>query len=444
MLAVFVFNLNQTISIIVFSAMICGVLFFWRFRLAFAFIGITALIGFGLIDIPHIIEFAGLDIILFIMGTMIVVGFLEERHFFEYLVDKILSLVGSDGKMLITVMMLLSALFSALVGEVTSILFMMGIMLHLTYRYKLNPIPFVIMIVFATNIGSSATVVGNPVGVIIAMRAGLTFIDFIRWALPISLLALALTIPLSLLFFSKDVKSLNENMKSRKKDADESAGKLKVTSKRDLKICWLLFLGTVIFLILHSPIEGVLNLKKNSMLLGTVFAAAGIALLLDVKKAQDLVERRVDWWTLSFFIMLFASAGTLKFVGTTEVIGKGFISISGNNEVLLLLFLMGIASLLTGFIDNVIVVATFIPIIQDLHGVSIFPLWWGLLFAGTLFGNLTIIGSTANIVAIGMVERRGLGFITFMNWIKPGLLISISTLILAIFMIFIQLPLMAG
>ncbi|MCP8309852.1 MAG: hypothetical protein H3Z54_14400, partial [archaeon] len=260
---------REVIALTVFLGFIYGTLLFWRFRLAFALLGITILLALGLINIPTLIEFAGIDIILFLMGMMIIIGFLEERHFFEYIIDKIVEMIGPRGYMLVTVMMILSALFAALVDEVTSILFIAATMIHLTVRLKLNPIPFVIMLIFATNIGSSATVVGNPVGVMIALRGGLTFMDFLRWATPISILALAIVIPLSIYYFSGDIRRLDERLKLEVKEGEEGTRERGVVSGKGLLISSILFLGTITFLILHGFIEEVLHLAKNSMLLGT-------------------------------------------------------------------------------------------------------------------------------------------------------------------------------
>ncbi|MFX0163091.1 MAG: SLC13 family permease [Candidatus Hodarchaeota archaeon] len=458
-------NSDQVFSMTILSVIIGGAIFFWKYRVAFAFIGVAGLLAFGLIDIPHLIEFAGLDIILFLVSMMIIIGFLEERGFFEYLIDKIIHHVGPDGKKLTLVMMFMAALFAALVDEVTSILFMTAAVFHLVGRYKLNPIPFVIMIVFATNIGSSATVVGNPVGVIIALKAELTFIDFLRWATPISFLALILTILICMRYFAEDIKKLDEcikasDLEANKKEEEEgekerdggTEGEVGhdyvevriLISGRNLKICWSLFLGTIFALVMHSFIEKILDLEKNSMLLGVAMIAAGLALMIEREGARELVEKRVDWWTLTFFLLLFASVGTLAFVGTTEVIADWLLSLSGENELLLFFIFMIIACLLSALIDNVLAVATLVPIIYALsaEGVDVFPFWWGMLFAGTFFGNLTMIGSTANIVAIGMIERRKMGHITFKDWVKPGVLVSVPTILLAIFLIYIQMPIM--
>jgi Na+/H+ antiporter NhaD/arsenite permease-like protein len=423
----------QIISLTVFSGLICGTLLFWSFRLMFAFLGMATLIVLGLIDIPHIIEFAGLDVILFLIGMMTVIGYLEERHFFEHLVNAVLDFVGNRPRLIIALLLLFSALFAALVDEVTSILFMTTTMLHITSRQRLRAAPFVIMLVFATNIGSSATVVGNPIGVIIALRGGLTFSDFLHMAAPISLLCLLLTIGLCLWYFRREVKELGEAKAVVDRESECAPQEETATAGNNLLVPWLIFLGTIASLVMHAKIELWLHLQKNAMLIGTSFLAAGMVLLLERKKARELVERRVDWWTLSFFLMLFASVGTLKLVGTTTVIAKGLLNLTGGNPLTIFIGITWATGALTSVLDNVLAVATFIPVIGDLKilGLNTISLWWGMLFGGTLLGNMTIIGSTANIVAIGMLERRGLGAITMKEWILPGAIVSLSTGILA-------------
>jgi Na+/H+ antiporter NhaD/arsenite permease-like protein len=355
------FSVRQILSLAIFFMVIFGTIMYWRFRLSFALIGISLLLVFGLLDIPHLIEFAGLDIILFLVGMMIFVGYLEENHFFESLVNALIRNVGPRPVLLVALLMVAGAVSAALVDEVTSILFMTATMIHLTSRFGVNPIPFVIIQVFATNIGSSATVVGNPIGVMIAMRAGLTFQDFLRWASPISLCALLVTIPISILYYFKEIRDWKQKMKSKDFENGERASK---GNSRQWFICFILFIGTIAGLVFHSSIEKGLGLQKNTLLIGTALLSAGISLLLERDRARELVERRVDWWTLSFFMMLFASVGTLKYVGTTEVVTQSLISWAGGNPRILFLVLTWTIGILTGFMDNVLAVATFIPMIR--------------------------------------------------------------------------------
>jgi Na+/H+ antiporter NhaD/arsenite permease-like protein len=431
------FSTDQVLSLTIFFMVVLGTIFFWQFRLPFALLGTSLLLAFGLLDISHLIESAGLDIILFLIGMMIFVGYLEENQFFESLVNSLIRYVGPRPILLVVTLMVAGAISAALVDEVTSILFMTATMIHLTSRFGVNPIPFIIVQVFATNIGSSATVVGNPIGVMIAMRAGLTFQDFLHRASPISLCALLVTIPLSLLYYSKEVRDWKQKIKSKDFDQEKTA------SRRDVRqwfICFILFIGTIAGLVFHASIEKRLGLQKNALLIGTALLSAGISLLLERGRARELVERRVDWWTLSFFMMLFASVGTLKYVGTTEIVTKSLVSWVGGNPKMLFVVLTWTIGILTGFMDNILAVATFIPIIQDIAktGIDVTSSWWGILFGGTLFGNLTLIGSTANIVAIGIIERQKIGHITFGQWIKPGALVSVLTLAIATLLIYLQ------
>jgi len=436
---------EQVASVTIFASLIVGTLLFWRFRLAFALVGIAAMLGLGLLDTDTMIEFAGFDMILFLVGMMVVVGFLEEKKFFEHLLGKIMRGVGSNPVKLVVVLMLMSALFAALVDEVTSILFMTATVLHLTGKLRISAIPLVMMTVFATNIGSSATVVGNPVGVLIAMRAELTFMEFLRWATPISVAGLAVAIPLCLLYFRKYIRGMGEALGSREQGSVlvEEAEQVAV-QRQSFRIPWVIFAGTIAALVAHSPMEQALGLGKNVLLPGVAFAAAGVVLFLNHRNAREMVERRVDWWTLAFFIFLFASVGTMKMLGVTTVLAQALVDLSGGDETGLFLVFVPITSVLSALMDNVLAVATFIPVVHEFGdmGVDNYPFWWAMLFSGTFFGNLTLIGSTANIVAIGMLERRKRGNITLKEWIKPGAVISVPTMILAAVLVYLQIPLM--
>lgn len=147
--------------------------------------------------------------------------------------------------------------------------------------------------------------------------------------------------------------------------------------------------NTITFLALHHPLEELFHLKKNTLLIGTVMASASIALLIDLEKGREVIARRVDWRTILFFALLFASVGTLKYVGVTRLIAEGLLSISGDSDLSILVSLTSVAAILSGFLDNVLAVAMFIPVVSSLEvaGAHAFPLWWAMLFAGTLFGN---------------------------------------------------------
>lgn len=436
---------KQLASVAGFSAIFFGAIFFWQSRLTFAFFGISLLLAAGLINTQNLVEFAGLDIVLFLISMMIVVGYLEEKCFFEHLINKLVALVGSSGRRLIILMLVLSFVSAALVDEVTSILFMAAAILNITSRYKLNPVPFIIMVVFATNVGSSATVVGNPVGVIIALRSGLTFIDFLRWAAPISFAVLILTVFMFVFYYKKPIAQLDDALKSHKQEPPvfkETCEEARF--RREMTLSGIIFTCVLVGLIFHAHVEHLLGLEKNTMLLGTAMIGGAVALLFSRDEARGIIEKKIDWWTLCFFLFLFASVGTLKYQGITGVLAEKIAAVAGNNIPLLMGICMWASGALTSVMDNVLAVATFVPIISDIGstGIHTFPLWWSVLFGSTLLGNLTMIGSTANIVAVGIMERKKLGVISFVEWLKVGAIIAIPQLILAHMLLLAQLKYM--
>ncbi|MCS7142325.1 MAG: SLC13 family permease [Aigarchaeota archaeon] len=433
---------QQIIAIVIFTGIIGGTLLFWRFRIAFALIGISLLMATGVIDIPTFITFASLDVILFLLCMMTVIGFLEERKFFEVVVDRTLRLGGDSATKLIIIIMFMSALSAALVDEVTSILFMMASVITISARLQVPLFPLMLITVFATNIGSSATVVGNPIGVLIALNSGYGFLDFLRWATPPAIMATLVTFVVCRMYYRDFFKELDTKLKSAKLVTIQVTGNQNAVSNFKLdRTALLLFVGVIGGLVLHTPIEELLGLKKNTMLIGVALIGAGAALLLERDKARELLEKRVDWWTLTFFLLFFASVGTLKYTGVTSAIADALMDFFSLPSLVWIPGFYMLVGLMSAFMDNVLAVAFWIPVVQELLHLNMthaWILWWLMLFAGTYMGNLTMIGSTANIVAIGMVERQRLGHVTFLQWLKPGLAGSFPPSLVAIVWLLFQ------
>ncbi|MBN1269545.1 MAG: hypothetical protein JXB04_08160 [Kiritimatiellae bacterium] len=410
---------HQAVATSVFLAIILGTLFFWTFRLAIAFIGIGVLILTKSLNIPHFVEAAALPVILFLVGMMIVVGALRDLGFFTWVVQSIISIPRITGRKFIVATAVAAALLACAVDEVTSIIFIVTLVFQVCNRLKLDPTPYVIICVLCTNIGSAGTMMGNPVGIYIGTHAGLTFQDFIRWAFPVMLLSLAGTVGLTMLWFRSELDLFDERLKERL-DRDLSlVPKIKVPFKRGLAMLAL----TLAFIASHHQLEIWLGLEKNSVLLVAPLVCAGIIMIIRHDRARHYVERDVDWWTLVFFMILFAVAGTLEYTGVTVLAAQRFVGKFGHNVFALVPLIMGTAALGSAFVDNVIFVAAFAPVIQQLgQTVSAEPLWWALLFGACFGGNITLIGSTANIVALGMLERDFRVHVRFLLWLKIGLL----------------------
>lgn len=421
-------EIHQAIAMAVFVAIILGTLFFWTFRLAIAFLGVAVLIFTKSLNIPHFVEAAALPVILFLVGMMILVGALRDLGFFTWVVQTIISIPRITGRKFIVVTGVTSALLACAVDEVTSIIFMVTLVFQVCNRLKLNPAPYVIICVLCTNIGSAGTMMGNPVGIYIGTHAGLTFQDFIRWAFPVMLLALAATVLLTMLWFRRDLDAFDRQLKDRLERDLSLVPRVEVPFKRGLA----LLVVTLAFIASHHQIERALGLDKNSVLLVAPLVCAGVIMILRHERARHYVERDVDWWTLVFFMLLFAVAGTLEYTGVTVLAAKRFVGQFGHNPVLLMPAIMASAALGSAFVDNVIFVAAFSPVIEELgRSVSAMPLWWALLFGACFGGNATLIGSTANIVALGMLEKDFHVHVRFWVWLKIGALSALLACIVA-------------
>jgi Na+/H+ antiporter NhaD/arsenite permease-like protein len=478
------FDLRQITAITIFSIFIYGTLLFGELRLAFAFGGIAVLMALGLLSVEGFTQSASLNVIIFLVGMFLVIGYLEESQFFEAIVAAIVKWVGPRPKMLLLVLMLMGSVSAALVDEVTSILFMTGTMLQLAGKYKSNPVPFVIMLVFATNIGSSASSIGNPIGVMIALKAGFTFLEFLRWSAPVALVVNIVTLLICRWWFADSIKQFSDAVlaeasakAARARTAQqpalagvgagdspagftsehESAGPDPSDADPEFEpiglVPWLVFLSTIALLVTHGLTERLLGkavgaphgtLPEGTMMVGAALLMGCVVLLLRGARARELIERRVDWWTLSFFMMLFASVGTLKETHVTSVIAQRLIAVAGPDHPGVLIQIIGWATgWLSAFLDNVLAVATFMPVVEDIRNhvrPAGYPsaVYWLMLFGGTFMGNMTVIGSTANIVACGLLEKRGFGVIKFGYWFKIGFLVSIASMAVATVLLGLQ------
>ena len=359
-------------------------------------------------------------------------------------------------------------------------------MLHLTTKYKLNPVPFVIMLVFACNNGSAMSSVGNPIGVLIALKTGLSFVDFVKWAAPVAIVVDVVTYLICRWWFARSFTEFRQAVTAEFEQGaiaqtapaahamaavgadhssfveDEPAPSpvqpyatkntlvLDPEVLRNYRISWAILLGLILMLVTHKQTETLLHLREGTMMVVAALVMGCIVLLLQREKARELLERRVDWWTLSFFMMLFASVGTLQDTKVTDVIAQRMSGIGGG-QMPVIQSIGWATGWLSAFLDNVLAVATFMPVVHDIRvraaGSYSSAIYWFMLFGGTFMGNMTVIGSTANIVACGLLQRRGHGTVGFGYWMKIGFIVSIASMIVATVVLLFEwqwLPMMAA
>jgi len=424
-------NFTQTTTLAVFAGVIATTLFFWERRVAAAFIGVSVLIATHAMTLQSILKATELDIIFFLVGMMIVVGVLKDLGFLTWVIQSIINRRNMTGVSFTAILCVLSAVLASVVDEVSSIVVVLALVFQVCDMLKLRPHPFVLIAVMATNIGSSATMLGNPVGIFIGNKAGLTFAQFLVGATPVALASLCATLAITVFWFRKDIRAMTLAMARHRRMGLGPV--LEIPYRTGLFI----LLATVSVIAFHHQIEHALALggaeNKNAFLIMTPLIVAGILMICRPSRARHYVEKDVEWWTLLFFMLLFAIAGSLNEQGITQNLADELTSHVKGGPKGMIPFVLVLASLGSAFVDNIVFVAAFTPVIQELvaRSADYSVLWWALLFGACFGGNITVVGSTANIVASGLLEKHGHNPIRFGTWFRLGALVGLVTALIA-------------
>ena len=436
---------RQELTVTLFLAMVMGTLLFWRFRVAIAAASLGVLLVAGVMDLDTTVRFMSIPTILFIMSMMVIVRWLQNAGVFRFIVVKAVEQTRGIPWLLLLILMGFSVVLAGFADEVSAILVTFGLALEVSRRTKAPLIPFVLSLVFATNVGSALTLVGNPIGVYIAFNGKLSFEDFFRWATPVAAVGAVVVALLCLLLYRRHFFGKRYDIDAR--ELERTSGTI---NPAKLRTGIITFIVTVALIALHRRIEVWLGLGDGTALVAVALMVTGFIVFYEQERGRVLVERGIDWWTLLFFMFLFANAACLEYTGVTTKLGyvlldssrsiiahRGPMAVTSVTAVLMLWS----SGILSGFVDNLPIVAALVPIAKDLGQVGL-PhasiLWWALLFGGCFGGNLTVIGSTANLVAVGAFERVTGQHIRFGDWIKVGIIVTAVSLIIATAALLIQ------
>jgi len=426
---------RQELTVTLFLAMVVGTLLFWRFRVAISAAALGILLIAGVMDLEHTVKFMSIPTILFIIAMMVIVRWLQNIGIFRFVVVKAIERVKGIPWLLLLLLMGFSVLLGGFAGEVPAIVVTFGLALEVSRRTKAPLIPFLLSLVFATNVGSALTLVGNPIGVYIAFAGGLSFEDFLRWATPVSAVTAVLIALLCLVIYRRHF--FGKRYELDIAELEKATGTL---DAQKLRAGIITFIITIILIALHRRIEVWLGLGDGTALVASALAVTGFIIFYEQERGRVLIERGVDWWTLLFFMFLFANAACLEYSGVTTKLGYLLMNLAqtlaGSKSTNLALpasfIFLWLSGIISGFVDNLPLVAALAPVVKDLIRVGL-PhasiLWWALLFGGCFGGNLTMIGSTANLVAIGALERSSGQHIKFGEWFRVGIIVTIAALI---------------
>lgn len=389
-------------------------------RTAVALGGAALLLLLQITDSEHAFfsEDTGIEwnVIFLLMGMMVIVAVLRRTGVFEYVAIWAAKRARGRPYALMVTLCVLTAVASALLDNVTTILLIAPVTFLVCQRLGLRPVPFLMAEVFASNIGGTATLVGDPPNIIIAARGGLTFNDFLVHLLPIVVVLMVIFCVLCRWLFRKDFVYDPERAASVMRLDEREAITDSALLIKALAVLGLVLLAFVLHPVLHYE--------------PSIVALLGAGLLLaitDVGPGEALGE--VEWPTLAFFAGLFLMVGGLVETGVIEKVASATADATEGRLGLASMVLLGGSAVLSAIVDNIPYVATMSPIVAQLaagHGAEGHVLWWALALGADLGGNATAIGASANVVALGIAEREG-HHIGFWEFTRYGLVVTAVT-----------------
>ena len=363
-----------------------------------------------------------LEVLFLLVGMMMIVLLVSETGLFQWFAIKVAQLVRGEPFKLIVLLSVVTALCSAFLDNVTTILLMAPVSILLAKQLKLDPFPFVITEVMSANIGGLATLIGDPTQLIIGAEGKLTFNEFLFNTAPVAALSMISLLATVYFMYAKDMKVSNE-LKAKIMELDSSR------SLKDIKLLkqsMIIFSLVIIGFILNNFVDKGLAMISLS---GAVLLA-----LVAKKKPKEMFEG-VEWETLFFFIGLFMMIKGIENLDIIKYIGDKMISLTEGKFAGAVFSTMWMSAIFTSIIGNVANAATFskilhsmIPSFDSLGTTKAF--WWALSFGSCLGGNLSLLGSATNVVAVGAAEKAGCK-INFVQFFKFGGLIAIENLIIA-------------
>ncbi len=388
-------------------------------KAAIAILGASLMIFTGVLSQEKAVENIDFNTIGLLIGMMIIVAISQKTGIFQFMAIKSVKLAKGEPWWILVMLSIITAVFSAILDNVTTVILIVPITLFITDELKIAPYPFLFMEIFAANIGGSATLIGDPPNIMIGSAAGLTFMDFIINVSPIiPVIFIATIIPMKFIF-----------------------GKQLIVEER-------LKQGLMIFNE-NESIRDVILLKKSIIVIGivvlsfifqrqihlepaTIAMSGAVVLLLLSGESLPELFKEVEWNSIFFFVGLFIIVAGVKETGLITLMAERVMSMTGGDMVKTAFAITWVSAIASSFMDNIPFVATMIPMIQHIDSITgnhemINPLWWALSLGACLGGNGTIIGASVNVIVAGFLERSGnkISFLEYMKLAIPLMLLSI-------------------
>lgn len=400
-------------------------------RTIVAMIGGIIMLALGVVSQETALHHIDFNTLGLLTGMMIIVAITGETGLFKYIAIIAAKKAKGDPLKILFSLAIITAVSSAFLDNVTTVLLMVPVTFSITRQLKVNPEPYLITEIIASNIGGTATLIGDPPNIMIGSAVKeLSFMSFINNLAFISAVTLVITLSILLLIYRKQLKT-TEDLKSGLMSLDEKKElKDKILLKQSLIVLGLTILGFFLHQLLH--------LESATVAL----AGAFILLLLTSKTDHDLEHAfsRVEWTTIFFFVGLFVVVSGLVETGIISSLARSAIAFTGGDIKVTAILILWLSAIASAFVDNIPFVATMIPMIQDmgLMGIAdLEPLWWSLALGACFGGNGSLIGASANLIVVGLAAQEGT-HISFMRFFFIGFPIMLLSVLIATIYVYIR------
>ena len=386
--------------------------------------GLTILLGLvsqtklvdGAINTNYFINFVDFNVIFLLVSMMIIVSIATRSGMFNWIANELLKLTKGHPKTVLFTLGVFTAVASAFLDNVTTVILIMPVTFFVAKHLDINPLPFLITEIFASNIGGTATLIGDPPNIIIGSAAGFSFMDFLNELTGVVLVILLIIVGLMTFIFRKQLKATPEKM-----EAVANMDNSKTITDFPLMIRSAIILGLVILgFVLHD----ITHVET------CITAMLGASILLLFEKPKDILVD-VEWNTIFFFIGLFIIIGGVEASGGIAIMAKWILDVTHGSQQAAAMIILWASGFVSGIIDNIPYTATMSPMLLEIQKTMgadyTFPLWWCLSLGACLGGNMTIIGAAANVIVSETAAHEGHP-IAFMRFLKYGLMTMIISL----------------
>ncbi|MEW5820743.1 MAG: ArsB/NhaD family transporter [Cyanobacteriota bacterium] len=389
---------------------------------------VTALIGASLIVVLKILDqheafkFIDFNVIFLLTGMMIIVNVTQKTGVFRWMALETVRFAKGHPVKILVIFSIITAVFSAFLDNVTTVLLMAPITLVVAKEQKISPFPYFISEILASNIGGTATLIGDPPNIMIGSAAGLNFMDFlIHLTVPVVIIFIIFMAMMYFIFRNQLVVDTERMEELSKIDNSHS-----ITDYKLLKIC----LVVLFFVILGFIFHGKLHYEASTI------AMAGASILLIFESPKEIIEE-VEWTTIFFFVGLFIIIGGVEKVGLIEILAEEALNLTNKDLTMTTILILWVSAILSAIIDNIPYTATMIPMVEHLGNyMDAAPLWWALALGACLGGNGSIIGASANVIVCDISTSAGYP-IRFMTFLKYGIPVMIMSLIISTIYLYI-------